>query len=1305
MPALTCAKEIEMTRKGNRKLTARASFPARILTILALAVVACGSVVPAAAQGSSLQWQQLAELLPSDPGSFGGSVAVDGSVAVVGAPSMVVGPYGAGAAYIFVNNGGVWTQQARLTPEPGQNYDAFGYAVAISGNTVVVGAYGETITAGSQGAAYVFVNNGGTWTQEARLTPQDAAGGDSFGFSVSVKGDTMIVGAPFKNFGALVQEGAAYVFTNSGGTWTQQGELIAADGQYSDRFGYAVAVDGDNAIVGTPFKQFNSNLGAGMGYVFARNNGAWSQYVELIPPDTHAGGAFGYSVALSGSTALIGAPNQFGNGPGVGSAYIWQLNFGTWSNSAELTATDLAAGTAFGQVVALDSTSGRLVVGAPYAKTNGVQTGAAYAFALVGGTWTQETELVGADSIGGDGVGNGVAVSGTVMMVDASSHVWQSNAGNGTVYVFDEAPTQLQITQQPAVGTAGSGIDAIVVQLEDAFGNPLSTSGVPVTLASNPAGLSGTLMVNTTNGVAEFDGLSFNDVNTYTLTASAPGLPPATSAPIVISGVPQVITFGALQSQALGTSPFAVSASASSGLPVSFASLTGSVCTVAGNTVSLVATGLCTIEASQAGNTTYAAATPVDQSFQVNAQAQTITFAALSARALGTAPFSVTATASSGLPVTIASLSSSVCSVSASTVTLLATGQCQLEATQAGNSQYAAATPVDQSFQVNAQPQTITFGALQTQTLGTAPFAVSASASSGLPVSFASLTGAVCTVSGNTVSLVATGQCTIEASQAGNASYSAATPVDQSFQVNPAPLQPQTITFGALSSQTLGSAPFAVVASASSGLPVSFASLTTPVCTVAGNTVTLVATGQCTIQTSQSGNSTYAAATPVSQSFQVAPAPLQPQTITFGALSSQTLGSAPFAIVASASSGLPVSFASLTGSVCTVAGNTVSLVATGQCTIQASQAGNSTYAAATPVSQSFQVAPAPLQPQTITFTALPNQTLGTAPFAIVASASSGLPVSFTSLTTAVCTVSGNTVTLLATGQCALQATQAGNSQYAAATPVNRAFLVKPAVKLTQTITFAPLPDKWIGAGPFTVTATASSGLPVTFKSVSAAICSVSGNVVTMLSAGSCGIKASQDGNSTWQAASPVTRGFLVSLRKQTIVFPAITQNFSPTPVLIPVSSNSGLHVTLTSKTRQICTVVGDTHNIKTVAPGTCTLTATQDGDAEYQPATPVTQSFVIGKATPVITFGPIPNQTIPPLAKQGTPVPLIATSTSPQAVDFRTPTPGTCTITRKTSGAYTVTPTRIGVCTVEAYQLESVDYLKATPVDQSFGIR
>ena len=351
--------------------------------------------------------------------------------------------------------------------------------------------------------------------------------------------------------------------------------------------------------------------------------------------------------------------------------------------------------------------------------------------------------------------------------------------------VFAGTPTQLQLTQQPTGGTVGSPIGNVVVQVENASGSVVSGSTAAVTIASSPAGVGGTLTVNAVGGIATFSNLVFNAVNSYTLTASAAGLTSAISSAISIAKGSQTIAFAPLPNQPFGTPPFVVSATATSGLPVRFASATKPICTVSGNTVTLVAVGQCSIQASQPGNANYLAATPVTQSFQVTKDSQTITFGALPSQAFGTTPFAISATASSGLPVSFASTTATICTVSGDTVTLVAVGRCTIRATQAGNADYAAATPVSQSFQVTKGSQSITFGALSNKPLGTPPFAVSATASSGLAVSFASTTTTICTVSGNTVTLVATGRCTIRATQTGDADYSAATPVNQSFQVTP----------------------------------------------------------------------------------------------------------------------------------------------------------------------------------------------------------------------------------------------------------------------------------------------------------------------------------------------------------------------------------------------------------------------------------------------------------------------------------------------------------------------------------------
>ena len=268
-------------------------------------------------------------------------------------------------------------------------------------------------------------------------------------------------------------------------------------------------------------------------------------------------------------------------------------------------------------------------------------------------------------------------------------------------------------------------------------------------------------------------------------------------------------------------------------------------------------------------------------------------------------------------------------------------------------------------------PQTITFDQPLDTKVGE-PVTLSASATSGLAVSFTSNTPAVCTVSGSAVTTMTAGVCVITASQGGDATHAAAPEVARSFQVT-AGQAPQTISFTLPSEVvTPGVAvgqSVALSASASSGLAVSFTSSTPAVCTVSGPTVLAVAGGTCTITASQGGSADYAAATPVTQSFQVT-AGQAPQTISFTPPAGATAG-VPVSLSASAAPGLEVSFTSSTPAVCTVSGSTVLAVAGGTCTITASQGGSADYAAATPVTQSFQVTTGQA-PQTISFTPPPE---------------------------------------------------------------------------------------------------------------------------------------------------------------------------------------------------------------------------------------------------------------------------------------------------------------------------------------------
>ena len=268
-----------------------------------------------------------------------------------------------------------------------------------------------------------------------------------------------------------------------------------------------------------------------------------------------------------------------------------------------------------------------------------------------------------------------------------------------------------------------------------------------------------------------------------------------------------------------------------------------------------------------AGTFAYVSSNLGDSVSKINMAAtepQSITFASVATTLLGAETVSLSATASSGLLVSFSSATTSVCTVSGSVVTLLTFGECTIHANQSGGSGWDAASQVSRTFTVARQ--VITFGSLSDVLLGSGTRTVSATASSGLVVSFSSSTSAVCTVSGTTVTLVDYGVCTVKANQSG-ANNDAALEVSQSFTV-----ARQVITFGSLSDVLLGSGTRTVSATASSGLVVSFSSSTSAVCTVSGTTVTLVKSGDCSIEASQNGTNGDNA-TSVTQSFFIAPSP------------------------------------------------------------------------------------------------------------------------------------------------------------------------------------------------------------------------------------------------------------------------------------------------------------------------------------------------------------------------------------------------------------------------------------------------
>ncbi|WP_437984572.1 FG-GAP repeat protein [Sorangium sp. So ce117] len=395
-----------------------------------------------------LVWTEEEKLLPGDGTAsslFGRSVAISGDTAVVGAPYTATTVGGVlranGGVYVFTRSGSTWTQQAKLTcGDPGINEGCgwLGHSVAISGDTIAASAPAKRGTGGasSVGAVYVFVGSGSSWTLEQKLYASHAVAGDAFGWSVALDGDTLVASSDSHDHSA-VNDGAAWVFTRSGSTWTEQQELIPDDAAQSDGFGRSVSISGDSIVVGSPQDDAPSS-NQGSAYVFVRSGSSWTQQAKLVSFGTGSGTYFGESVAINGDTVLVGAYNYWNPLNTSGAAYVFVRSGSSWTGQQVLAPTGAAAWDSFGISVAIQGD--RAVIGATGGDAASVSnTGAAYVFERSGSTWTQQQELFASDGASYDNFGNSVALDGDTVVVGASSDDdFGSDSGSAYVFVLED---------------------------------------------------------------------------------------------------------------------------------------------------------------------------------------------------------------------------------------------------------------------------------------------------------------------------------------------------------------------------------------------------------------------------------------------------------------------------------------------------------------------------------------------------------------------------------------------------------------------------------------------------------------------------------------------------------------------------------------------------------------------------------------------------------------------------------------------------------------------------------------------------
>jgi hypothetical protein len=455
-------------------------------------------------------------------------------------------------------------QQAYLKASNAEANDGFGFSVAVSGDTVVVGAYQEDGSgsgvnrpsnnlADRSGAAYVFVRIGTNWNQQAYLKASNTGVDDFFGFSVAVSGDTVVVGAPFEDgSGTGVNPasnnladsaGAAYVFVRSGTSWSQQAYLKASNAGVQDEFGYTVAVSGDTIVVGS-HEEDSSGTGidpvsnelasdAGAAYVFVRSGTSWGQQAYLKASNTGADDHFGRSAAVSGDTVVIGSPAEGGSGTGVnpasdelavnaGAAYVFVRSGTSWSQQAYLKASNSDSDDIFGHAVAVAGDT--VVVGAyqeagsgtgvnPVSDEGTVSAGAAYVFVRSGTSWSQQAYLKASNTEILQEFGGSVAVSGDIVVVGAPLEDGSGTGVNpvsnslaysaGAAYVFVRSGTSW--SQQAYLKASNTGID-------DHFGFSVGVSGGTVVAGAYLEDGSGTGINPVANNLADSAGAAYTFV-------------------------------------------------------------------------------------------------------------------------------------------------------------------------------------------------------------------------------------------------------------------------------------------------------------------------------------------------------------------------------------------------------------------------------------------------------------------------------------------------------------------------------------------------------------------------------------------------------------------------------------------------------------------------------------------------------------------------------------------------------------------------------------------------------------------------
>jgi hypothetical protein len=359
----------------------------------------------------------IVELLSPDSAGaerFGESLSLFSNTLVIGAPGGDRNGTGNGAVYVFTRSGASWLQQAMLTAEEGAAGDGFGISVSVSGDTIVIGAPYDDEKGDDSGAVYVFVRSGSSWRRQAKITADDGAAGDGFGLAAALDGDTLIVGAPFAD-----GKGSAYTFLRSAGSWEQQAKLPAyGGGATGDRFGCSVAIGYDTILVGADGDDTKTTDGGAV-HVYTPYGSGWRYQTKLSAAESSAGDRFGWSVAVGRDVALIGTNRTQGEGPArSGAANVFIRTGSTWLEKQRFKGDNQGTDDGFGFDVAIHDNF--FFVGAPREVVNGIASGAGYLFSRSESEiWPLRAKYLLPDGTNGDLYGARTAIFGDTAVAGA----------------------------------------------------------------------------------------------------------------------------------------------------------------------------------------------------------------------------------------------------------------------------------------------------------------------------------------------------------------------------------------------------------------------------------------------------------------------------------------------------------------------------------------------------------------------------------------------------------------------------------------------------------------------------------------------------------------------------------------------------------------------------------------------------------------------------------------------------------------------------------------------------------------------